>query len=82
MNSNPEPIARFLQTGTNHENVRRIALLSSSAQANPHWLELVASRLAPMHFGSIQIVVEDSEVVQIEIAEKRRFNQPGVRPRH
>ena len=41
------------------------------------WLNLVAKQAGSLRFGTIQIVVHDSKVVQVERTEKFRLeNQP------
>lgn len=42
------------------------------------WLELIAGWVASLRFGVIQMVVHDSQVVQIERTEKNRLNAPAV----
>ena len=39
------------------------------------WLETVRSQVASLRFGIVQIVVHDSQVVQIERTEKVRFDR-------
>ena len=41
------------------------------------WLNLVAKQAASLRFGTIQIVVHDSKVVQVERTEKFRFESQG-----
>lgn len=41
----------------------------------PAWLEVVAAKVKDLRFGSVQIVVQDSRVVQIERTEKTRLEQ-------
>ncbi len=50
----------------------------------PRWLELVEAQVTSLHFGSVQLVVQDSQVVEIETTEKVRFDKPvqsGARKR-
>ncbi len=37
------------------------------------WLEVVREKVAAMRFGSVQIVVHEGRVTQIESTEKTRF---------
>jgi len=38
------------------------------------WLEVVRTKVEALRFGSIQIIVHDGRVTQIEALEKTRFN--------
>ncbi|HEV7404234.1 MAG TPA: YezD family protein [Chthoniobacteraceae bacterium] len=38
------------------------------------WVELVRQKVEALEFGSVQIVVHDSKVVQIESTERHRFD--------
>lgn len=40
----------------------------------PAWLETVRAQVASLRFGQVQIVVHDSQVVQIERIEKFRMD--------
>ena len=40
------------------------------------WEELVRDRVSSLRFGSVQIVLHDSQVVQVEITERIRGDQP------
>jgi len=42
----------------------------------PDWLEVVRTKVESLRFGSIQIIVHDGRVTQIEALEKTRFNSP------
>jgi hypothetical protein len=46
---------------------------STTSQEN--WLETVRSQVASLRFGVVQIVVHDSQVVQIERTEKVRLDR-------
>ena len=46
------------------------------APENPAWLQLVRKQVGPLKFGTVQITVHDSHVVQIERVEKLRFDKP------
>jgi len=45
----------------------------------PGWLDVVQKEVGSLRFGVVQIIVHDSEVVQIERTEKIRFDnaRPG-----
>ena len=43
------------------------------------WLETVRSQVASMRFGVVQIVVRDSQVVQIERTEKVRLDRKPLK---
>jgi hypothetical protein len=42
----------------------------------PAWLQLVRKQVGPLRFGTVQITVRDSHVVQVERVEKLRFDTP------
>jgi hypothetical protein len=42
----------------------------------PAWLQLVREHVASLKFGTVQITVHDSRVVQVERVEKLRFDKP------
>jgi hypothetical protein len=41
------------------------------------WLERIRESLAGIRYGSVQIVIHDGKVVQIERTEKKRFDGEG-----
>jgi hypothetical protein len=45
----------------------------------PAWLDVIQEKVGSLHFGVVQIIVHDSEVVQIERTERIRFDntRPG-----
>ncbi len=45
------------------------------ATETPAWLEVVVAKVKDLRFGTVQIVVQDSRVVQIERTEKTRLEQ-------
>lgn len=49
---------------------------NQTPQNLPAWLQLVRKQVGPLKFGSVQITVHDSHVVQIERVEKLRFDKP------
>ena len=44
--------------------------------ALPDWLEVVRSQVESLKFGTVQITVHDSKVVQIERVERTRLERP------
>ena len=48
----------------------------SPTQALPEWLTFVRSQVESLKFGTVQITVHDSKVVQIERIEKTRLDRP------
>lgn len=42
----------------------------------PAWLQLVREHVGSLKFGTVQISVHDSRVVQVERVEKLRFDKP------
>jgi hypothetical protein len=42
----------------------------------PAWLNLVRSHVASLKFGTVQVTVHDSRVIQIERLEKLRLDRP------
>lgn len=45
-------------------------------QSVPEWLELVEKHIASIRFGTVQLTIHDSKVVQIETTEKVRLDKP------
>jgi hypothetical protein len=45
-------------------------------QASDPWLAVLAEKVRGMHYGTVQITVHDSRVVQIERTERTRFEVP------
>ena len=41
------------------------------------WLEIVRQKVSAMRFGSVQIVVHEGRVTQVESTEKTRLPDPG-----
>jgi len=52
----------------------------SSASSAPTWLELVARKVESLRFGVVQVIVYDSQVVQIERTERVRIAPGGRQP--
>jgi hypothetical protein len=49
-----------------------------SAEPLPAWLQLVREQVRSLKFGTVQITVHESRVVQVERVEKLRFDKPGL----
>jgi hypothetical protein len=49
---------------------------NNNAPALPEWLEVVRRQVASLRFGSVEIVVHDSRVTQIEKIERVRLDKP------
>jgi hypothetical protein len=48
----------------------------ASQTTNGSWLELVQRQVGSLRFGVVQIVVHDSQVIQIEKTERVRLERP------
>jgi hypothetical protein len=48
----------------------------STAHQQAAWLDVVRNQVHSLRFGQIQVVVHNSQVVQVEKTERIRFNQP------
>ena len=42
----------------------------------PAWLQLVREHVGSLKYGTVQVTVHDSRVVQVERVEKLRFDKP------
>ncbi len=47
--------------------------MNKTNEWDPAWLKRIAESLAGIKYGSVQIVIHDGKIVQIERTEKRRF---------
>lgn len=47
-----------------------------AADKLPAWLQLVREHVGSLKYGTVQITVHDSRVVQVERVEKLRFDKP------
>ncbi|MEI7535101.1 MAG: YezD family protein [Verrucomicrobiae bacterium] len=47
-----------------------------SLEALPEWLEVVRSQVASLRYGTVEIIVHDSQVTQIEKTERVRLDKP------
>src|SRR5215831_18349416 len=45
-------------------------------QTQPEWLCAVYTKVQSLKYGSVQVTVHDSKVVQIERVERTRFDRP------
>ncbi|HEX4350373.1 MAG TPA: YezD family protein [Verrucomicrobiae bacterium] len=56
--------------------------IESTQQAGPQpeWLELVRRQVGSLRYGAVEIVVHDSQVIQIEKIERIRLDKP--KPEH
>jgi hypothetical protein len=51
------------------------AVKGQAPEALPAWLQLVRDQVRSLKFGTVQITVHDSRVVQVERVEKQRFDK-------
>lgn len=51
----------------------------SSERADVDWEQAVVKAIRALRYGSVEIVVHDGRVVQIETREKVRFDEAGRR---
>jgi hypothetical protein len=49
---------------------------ATSAEASTELLRRIAEVIASVRYGSVEIVIQDARVVQIERKEKFRFDKP------
>lgn len=47
--------------------------MARAVSVDPIWLERIAQTLNGLEFGSVQIVVHDGAIVQVEKTERRRY---------
>lgn len=52
-----------------------------SASRLPEWLEVVLQNASKLRFGTVQIVVHDGKVTQVERIQRTRFT-PSAEARH
>lgn len=48
-----------------------------SAKELPAWTQLVMEKASALRFGSIQIILHEGRVIQVESTEKIRLSPPG-----
>ncbi len=51
--------------------------VQSEPDSGDEILRRIASAISGVRFGSVEVVIQDSRVVQIERKEKFRFDKPG-----
>jgi hypothetical protein len=51
--------------------------LSTSSPEIPAWIEIVRQKVTAMRFGSVQIIVHEGRVTQVESTEKTRLPNEG-----
>jgi len=49
----------------------------TESNAQDELIRRIASAISGVRFGSVEVVIQDSRVVQIERKEKFRFDKPG-----
>jgi len=53
-----------------------IEKISSTDTATPEVVKRILRALAGIEYGSVQITIQDSKVIQIERSQKARFSRP------
>ncbi len=56
-----------------HPTEMRTPTESAPAEPATPWLDLVTEKLSSLQYGTVQIVIHDAQVVQVESTEKFRF---------
>ena len=64
-------------TATNKQSENDLA----TAEANP-WLAAVKEEVSGLRFGTVQVIVHEGEVVQIERISRRRIGAAATLSRH
>ncbi len=49
---------------------------AGTERAEPAWLAVIKNQIESLRFGTVQVVVHEARVVQIEKTEKVRFDKP------
>jgi len=49
---------------------------AENEQSEPTWLAVLKNQVDSLRFGTVQVVVHEARVVQIEKTEKVRFDNP------
>ena len=52
--------------------------LARPAAGEPDWVALLRSQVESLHFGTVQLVIHDRRVIQIERTEKLRLPSGGI----
>ncbi|HEX4349798.1 MAG TPA: YezD family protein [Verrucomicrobiae bacterium] len=50
--------------------------IKQTAGPSPEWLELVRRQVGSLRYGAVEIIVHDSQVIQIEKIERLRLDKP------
>ncbi|THF76935.1 YezD family protein [Cohnella fermenti] len=53
--------------------------MAKPLELNESWLERISDAVSGLQYGSVQIVVHDGRIVQIERTERRRFDEVNER---
>jgi hypothetical protein len=54
---------------------------SQTDQAESDWLKIVKQHIEPLNYGSVEITIHNSQVVQINKIERLRFQKNESAPR-
>ncbi|GAA3401316.1 YezD family protein [Paenibacillus hodogayensis] len=54
--------------------------MSTPVQLDDIWAERILGSIAGLEYGSVQIIVHDGKIVQIERTERKRFDTPAGKP--
>ncbi|MGC3960024.1 MAG: YezD family protein [Verrucomicrobiota bacterium] len=52
--------------------------LNSASDSGQNWQEIVRQHVESLRFGTVEIIVHDSRVIQIEKTERVRLGKTGV----
>lgn len=55
--------------------------MAKSVSVDRVWLERIAQTLSGLEYGSVQIIVHDGAIVQVEKTERRRY-ESSAKPLH
>ncbi|MEO3946934.1 YezD family protein [Gorillibacterium sp. CAU 1737] len=50
--------------------------MAKSLEIDDEWKERIAASLNGMEYGTVQVIVHDGRIVQIERTERKRFDLP------
>lgn len=53
--------------------------MAKPLELNESWVERIADAVTGLQYGTVQIVVHDGRIVQIERTERRRFDEVAER---
>lgn len=51
--------------------------MAKSLKVNEIWIEHIVNSVSDLQFGSVQIIIHDGKIVQIERTERKRFDSNG-----